>query len=95
MKIIIIGLGLLFSIGYSNYSHSAEGVEVRDMSEMLAQINMEKKQMEIIVDKLVETGRITQENGVRAKREIASIKAEDTENLKMELVSLISSVTNN
>lgn len=68
---------------------SEETVEVRDMGQMLAQVKLEKKQMEIIVDKLVSSGRLSPDNAVRAKREIASVKEEDAQQIKMNMVSLI------
>ena len=87
MKLIL--LSALFVSLYSGASKSDDGVEVKDMGQMLAQINLEKKQMENIVDKLVTSGRITPDNAVRAKREIASVKEEDVEQVKMHMVSLI------
>lgn len=87
MKFILISA--LFMSLYSGVSKSDDGVEVKDMGQMLAQIKLEKKQMENIVDKLVTSGRITPDNAVRAKREIASVKEEDVEQVKMHMVSLI------
>lgn len=89
MKFIL--LPVLVLAFYSGASRSDDdGVEVRNMGEMLAQITLEKKQMESIVDKLVDSGRISPDHAVKAKREIASIKEEDAEQVKMRMVSLLS-----
>jgi hypothetical protein len=67
-----------------------ENIEVKDMSEMMAQINLEKKQMEDIVNKLVLSGRISKENELMARREIASVKEEDIQEVKLNIISLLS-----
>lgn len=90
MKFILLP-ALVLSL-YSGASRSDDdGVEVKNIGEMLAQITLEKKQMESIVDKLVVSGRISPDNAVRAKREIASVKEEDVEQVKMHMVAVINS----
>lgn len=89
MKLILLST-LLLSL-YSGVLRSEDEVEVRDMGQMLAQIKLEKKQMENIVDKLVTSGRISPDSAVRAKREIASVKEEDVEQVKMHMVAVINS----
>lgn len=89
MRNIVITTALL-SLVFSRATWSDEAVEVRDMGQMLAQIKLEKKQMDDIVDKLASSGRISPENAVRAKREIASVKEEDAEEVKSHVVSMIS-----
>jgi hypothetical protein len=88
MKNIII-FTLLMSF-YSATGVSAEVVEAKDMGQMLALIKLEKKQMENIVDKLEASGRISATHAIKAKREIASVKEEDVDHIKLRLVSLIS-----
>lgn len=89
MKVILL-FSLVLSV-YSGALRSEEVVEVRDMGQMLAQIKLEKKQMDNIVDKLVTSGRISPDNAARAKREIASVKEEDAEQVKMHMVAVINS----
>jgi polyhydroxyalkanoate synthesis regulator phasin len=96
MKIIIFSTFLL-ALAYSRSSWSEDSVvtksssEVKNMGEMLAQIKLEKKQMENIVDKLVISGRLSPEHAIRAKREIASVKEEDTEEVKLQIMAMLSS----
>jgi len=91
MKLIFLSLMLTSLSIIPGVVWSDEGTEVRDMGEMLAQINLEKKQMESIVDKLVTSGRLSPDYGVKAKREIASVKEDDAEMVKLRMVALIQS----
>jgi hypothetical protein len=88
MKLIIPFTLVLLST-MTSFAWSEEGVEVKDMGQMLAQINLEKKQMENIVDKLVISGRLSPTYADRAKREIASVKEEDAEQVKSRMVALM------
>ena len=90
MKNIVFTTALV-ALVFSRASWSDDAEEVRDMGQMLAQIKLEKKQMDNIVDKLVISGRMSPENAVRAKREIASVKEEDAEQIKSHVVSMLSS----
>ena len=71
-----------------------EVIEVRNMGQMLTQIKLEKKQMESMVDKLVDSGRISPENAVKVRREIASVKEEDAEQVKNHIITIINSQKN-
>ncbi len=93
MKMISLTF-LLFS-SLSGAVYSEETVEVKDMGQMLAQITMEKKQMEIIVDKLVSSGRLSTEYAKKAKREIASVKDEDVKDIKMNIVAVLAARSKN
>jgi hypothetical protein len=85
--VILLTISLGFSLALAN--ENGENIEVRDMSEMVAQINLEKKQMEDIVNKLVMSGRISKENETMARREIASVKEEDIQEVKLNILSLM------
>lgn len=61
--------------------------EYKTMEQMMGSIRLEKKQIESMVDKMVGSGRITQEEGIKAKREIASLKEDDLEDLKVRAVA--------
>ncbi|MGZ3692252.1 MAG: hypothetical protein ACXVLQ_17855 [Bacteriovorax sp.] len=61
--------------------------EYKNMEQMLGSIRLEKKQVESMVDKLVASGRISSEDASKAKRELASMKDEDLENLKLKAVA--------
>ena len=93
MKMISLTF-LLFS-SLSGAVYSEETVEVKDMGQILAQITMEKKQMEIIVDKLVSSGRLSTEYANKAKREIASVKEEDVKDIKMNIVAVLATRSKN
>lgn len=90
MKISLLLTMLLLST-MPRLAWSEENVEVKDMGQMLAQINLEKKQMESIVDKLVSSGRLSPTNADKAKREIASVKDDDVEQVKSRMVALMQS----
>lgn len=70
---------------------AADGVEVHNMNEMISNIHLEKKQFEKIVDRMVSTGRLTVEEGARARRDIASVSEEDITEVKKQLNSKRSS----
>ena len=63
--------------------------EYKNMDQMMASIHLEKKQVESMLDKMVDSGRITAEDSVNAKREIASMKDSDLENLKTQAIAAI------
>lgn len=70
---------------------AADGVEVHNMNEMISNIHLEKKQFEKIVDRMVSTGRLTVEEGARARRDIASVRDEDLTEVKKQLNTKTSS----
>jgi len=63
--------------------------EYKNMDQMMASIHLEKKQVESMLDKMVDSGRITDEDRIKAKREIASMKDSDLENLKTQAIAAI------
>ena len=63
--------------------------EYKNMDQMLSSIHLEKKQVESILDKMVDSGRISAEDSLNAKREIASMKDSDLENLKTQALAAI------
>jgi polyhydroxyalkanoate synthesis regulator phasin len=73
---------LISSVLIGANSIKAEEGEVHNTEEMLSSIHLEKKQVEKMVEKMVKSGRISVEEGEKARREIASIKDSDIEDLK-------------
>jgi hypothetical protein len=63
--------------------------EYKSMDQMLTSIHLEKKQVESMLDKMVDSGRISAEDSLHAKREIASMKDSDLENLKTQAIAAI------
>lgn len=61
--------------------------EYKNMEQMFGAIHLEKKQVENMVDKLVESGRINSDEAAKAKREIASMSEADLENLKDKAIA--------
>lgn len=59
-----------------------EEAQYHNMEQMMGEIHLEKKQVELMIENMVGSGRITNEEGSKAKREIASMKEDDLENLK-------------
>ncbi len=79
----IIVTGLIQS-GFA-YSKDAD-IEYKNMLQMMESIKLEKKEVESMVNKLAESGRITYEEASNAKREIASLKDSDLENIKQQAI---------
>lgn len=88
MKILflpLISTLMLFSINLK--AEDQLDAEYKNMEQMMGAIKLEKKQVESMVDKMVVSGRISSEDGQKAKREIASMKDEDMESLKMRAIA--------
>ena len=68
------------------YAFSAHGEEAtfHNPEEMIQALKLEKKQVETMVDKLVKSGRMSPEDGDKVRREIASVKESDIEQIKNE-----------
>lgn len=60
--------------------------------EAFGSLNLEKKQVETMVDTMVKSGRFSADEGRRAKREIASVQEEDIEGMQAENVARLNSV---
>lgn len=88
MKILLLSLAslLMIFIGELRAEDQLDG-NYKNMEQMMGAIKLEKKQVESMVDKMVSSGRISAEDGQKAKREIASMKDEDLENLKVQAIA--------
>lgn len=82
---------LMFSFSSLAIATDQLDVEYKSMEQMMGAIRLEKKQVEGMVDKMVDSGRITAEEGSKAKREIASLKDDDLENLKTRAIAEVKS----
>ncbi|MDO9182239.1 MAG: hypothetical protein Q7U04_07510 [Bacteriovorax sp.] len=90
--ILFIFSGFLMTISSSPIKAAeADGIEYKNMEQMMGAIRLEKKQIEGMLDKMVKSGRITNEEGTKAKREIASIKDNDLEILKTRAIAEVKS----
>lgn len=71
--------------------HADETIEneYKTMEQMMGAIRLEKKQVESMIDKMVTSGRISQKEASLAKRELASMKENDLENLKASAIAQI------
>lgn len=65
----------------------ADEAEYKNMEQMMGAIKLEKKQVENMLEKMVNSGRITPEEGQRAKRALASLKEDDLDNLKNKAIA--------
>lgn len=65
----------------------AEEMEYKNMEQMMGSIRLEKKQVESMLEKMVVTGRISPEEGQKARRALASIKEDDLENIKTQAMA--------
>jgi len=61
--------------------------EIHNMSDMLSRVKLEKKQIEVMVGQLEKSGRLNQEQASKVKRELASVKDEDIEEVKNIAIS--------
>jgi polyhydroxyalkanoate synthesis regulator phasin len=90
-------LFLSLLISFVSVANASEGkpedkeAEYKSMEQMMGAIRLEKKQVENMVDLMVVSGRITAEEGSKAKREIASMKENDLENLKSRALAEVKS----
>ena len=94
MKLKLYSLmSALLMISFISITLAADQVEseYKNMEQMMGSIRLEKKQVESILDKMVVSGRITAEEGTKAKREIASMKDNDLENLKTRAIAEVKS----
>lgn len=65
-----------------NETKADDELEYKNMEQMMGSIRLEKKQIEGMLDKMIVSGRISSEEGVEAKRALASMKENDLEDLK-------------
>lgn len=68
---------------------NAQETEYHNLEQMLGAIKLEKIQVETMVDTMQSSGRISAEEAERAKREIASVKEEDIEEIKNQALKHI------
>lgn len=86
---IISTLLILVSQTQKLQAEEAKADEYKTMEQMMGAIRLEKKQVESMLDKMVTSGRISKDEAVLAKRELASMKESDLDNLKNSAISQI------
>lgn len=94
MKFSIYFLSLTFFFGgvlTNTFATEQSEAEYKTMEQMMGSIRLEKKQIEGMLDKMIVSGRISREEGTKAKREIASIKESDLELIKTRAIAEIKS----
>lgn len=82
-------LTFLLAVSFTYSALASNEEEYKNMEQMMGAIHLEKKQVESMIDKMVAIGRISPEEGMNAKREIAGMKDSDLENLKMRAIAEI------
>ena len=88
--LIFLSLFSFHILGNVKASES-EDVEYKNMEQMLSAVRLEKKQVELMLDKMVTSGRISADDGVKVKRELASVKDEDLEQIKKQAIAEVKS----
>lgn len=81
---------LLFAVSgvtYSGVTVAADEMEYKNMEQMMGSIRLEKRQIESMLDRMMESGRISSDEGAQAKRALASMKENDLENLKSKAIA--------
>jgi polyhydroxyalkanoate synthesis regulator phasin len=66
----------------TDYLIEQKDEEYKNIESMVGAIHLEKKQVESMLDKMVQSGRMSPEEGNKVKREIASVKDNDLEEFK-------------
>jgi len=90
--LLFVSFSLLAASSLTPISESwADELEYKNMEQMMGSIRLEKKQIEGMLDKMIVSGRISSEEGVEAKRAIASMKENDLENLKSMAIAEVKS----
>jgi polyhydroxyalkanoate synthesis regulator phasin len=87
-------LVLILVLVYSENSLAQEDVSNKGLDKLSA-IDLEKRQVEKIVERMVRTGRLSKEQGENARREMASISSRDIEIVKKSVARSIASTENN
>lgn len=70
---------------------ASEESEEKTIDQMLASLKMEKIQAEIMIEAMAKRGKFNDEEVSRAKREIASVKEEDIQEIQAEAIERLSS----
>lgn len=84
MKTITIAFCLL--VPALVFSAETAEKEYHSLDEMLTAVKLEKIQVETMVDTMVKSGRISNDEGERARRAIASVQEEDLDQIKNEAI---------
>ncbi len=85
---------LILVLVYSEHS-LAESVTNYNVELKESAIDLEKRQVEKIVERMVRTGRISKEQGANARKEIANISSRDIELIKKSVARNIASTEQN
>lgn len=96
MKLLVILSSIIFATGTLAFAEDKVGQnetleEVHNLEQMLNALKFEKMQIESMVNAMVSSGRLSKEEAMTVKREIASIKEEDLENLRIQVIDKIKS----
>ncbi len=60
--------------------------EYHSLDQMLSEVRLEKMQVEAMVETMVKSGRLSADEGDKARREIASVKEDDIEEIKSQAI---------
>ena len=85
-SINLLLLALLVSASFTT-AFAGEETDYKNMEQMLGAVRLEKRQVENMLDKMIVSGRISAEEGAKVKRELASVKDDDMENLKKQAIA--------
>jgi hypothetical protein len=66
---------------------AGEEIEYKNMEQMIESVHFEKKQIEDMLQKMIDSGRVSNEDGKKAKKELNEIKNKDIENLKIHFLA--------
>jgi hypothetical protein len=70
---------------------SDESPEDKSIDQTLASLKMEKIQADLLIEAMARRGKLNSDQVSHAKREVASIKEEDVQDLKARAIELLSS----
>lgn len=93
----MIKLSIIFSLSAMLFSSAIKANDIalesneKTIEQKLAALNFEKRQAEVMVSRMLHSGRMNQEEASRAKREIASVKEEDVKTIRVEALETLKS----
>ena len=60
--------------------------QYHSLDQMLVEVKLEKMQVEAMVETMVKSGRLSDDEGIKARRAIASVQKDDIENIKEQAI---------
>jgi hypothetical protein len=89
--LMVIAVYSVTTIYASDESQEEKNQEDKSIDQMLASLKMEKIQADLLIEAMARRGKLDSDQVSHAKREVASIKEEDVQDLKAQAIERLSS----